>query len=80
MSLIFSSTPPFQPEYDATENDVDYVVGQFKDMIRRLEEFCGKPFDYEKFSRVMRDIEKGRRLLEAGDRLCAAHAKPHGRL
>ena len=45
---------PFQPEYDATENGVDYVVGQFKDMIRRLEEFCGKPFDYEKFSRVMR--------------------------
>ena len=45
---------PFQPEYDATENDVDYIVGQFKEMIRQLEAFCGKTFDYEKFSSVMK--------------------------
>ena len=45
---------PFQPEYDATENDIDYIIGQFQDMIRQLEEFCQKPFNYEKFSEVMR--------------------------
>lgn len=46
---------PFQPEGDgATENDVDYIVSQFYELIHQLEVLCGKPFDYEKFRNVLR--------------------------
>lgn len=38
---------------DVTDERVAYIKEQFKDFIHKLEEICGRPFDYEKFDRVM---------------------------
>ena len=44
---------PYQTEYGPTENDVDYIVSQFQELIRQLELLCGRPFNYKKFRQVL---------------------------
>ena len=44
---------PYQAEYGPTENDIDYIVGQFHEFIHQLEVLCKKPFDYEKFHQAL---------------------------
>lgn len=44
---------PYQTEYGPTENDVDYIVSQFQELIRQLELLYGRPFNYKKFRQVL---------------------------
>jgi len=44
---------PFNIEYEVTENTIEYIKCQFKELVRQLEIVCGKPFNYEKFDQVM---------------------------
>ena len=44
---------PYNYEYEVTQERVDYIKEQFKDFIVQLEKICGKPFDYDRFNKVM---------------------------
>lgn len=44
---------PYNYDYEVTPERIAYIKEQFKDFIVKLEEICGKPFDYEKFHKVM---------------------------
>ncbi|HAQ40868.1 MAG TPA: 2-hydroxyglutaryl-CoA dehydratase [Clostridiales bacterium] len=57
---------PYNDEYNAEEDRVEYLKGQFDYAIKQLEEITGKKFDQKKFKEVM-DISQrtGRAWLEA---------------
>lgn len=44
---------PFCAKGDCDDSAVDYVKGQFTHLIAQLEEICGRPFDYDRFTQVM---------------------------
>ncbi len=44
---------PFNPDYEVTESQIEYVKGQFLDAIRQLEEITGKKWSDERFKEVM---------------------------
>lgn len=44
---------PYNVEYEVTQERVDYIKAQLIDAIHQLEEICGKPFDYDRFHKVM---------------------------
>jgi Benzoyl-CoA reductase/2-hydroxyglutaryl-CoA dehydratase subunit, BcrC/BadD/HgdB len=44
---------PFSHFAQPQEHTVDYIVGQFENAIKRLEEITGKPFNYEKFKQSL---------------------------
>lgn len=43
---------PFNHYYDATEEQIAYVGGQFRDAIKQLEEITGKKWDEKKFEEI----------------------------
>lgn len=45
---------PYNYDGVVTQDRVDYIKEQLKDFIRQLEEICGKKFDYNKFTQVMK--------------------------
>lgn len=49
---------PFNHEYPITKHAKRYIVGEFKEAIRQLEELCGRPFDYDKFFEVQRQTQR----------------------
>ena len=44
---------PYNYDYEITQERVDYIKEQFKDFIAQLETICEKPFDYDRFDKVM---------------------------
>lgn len=44
---------PYNYENDVSDNAIQYIKAQFKMFVVALEKLCGRPFDYEKFDRVM---------------------------
>lgn len=44
---------PYNYEYEPSERSIDYIVAQFQEAIRQMEEICGRPFDYRRFEEVM---------------------------
>ena len=44
---------PFNPDYDVSPAQIEYVKGQFMDAIRQLEEITGKTWSEERFAEVM---------------------------
>ncbi|MGS0763453.1 2-hydroxyacyl-CoA dehydratase subunit D [Syntrophomonas curvata] len=44
---------PYNVEYEVTRERIGYIKSQFMEAIRRLEQICGKPFDYDRFHSVM---------------------------
>lgn len=44
---------PFNPDYEVSDAQVEYVKGQFLDAIKQLEEITGKKWDDEKFKEIM---------------------------
>ena len=44
---------PYNYEYEAHEESLDYIVAQFQTLIEQLEIICQRPFNYEKFDKVM---------------------------
>ncbi len=44
---------PYNYEDEPNERSIDYIVAQFQEAIRQMEEICGRPFDYERFEEVM---------------------------
>lgn len=49
---------PYNIEYEVTQERIDYIKGQFNEAIRQLEEICGRPFDYDRFQKVMENSSK----------------------
>ncbi len=45
---------PYNYEYEVTQARVDYIRGQFDVAIAQLENICGRPFDYQRFEKVMK--------------------------
>ncbi len=57
---------PYNDDYDAGEDRVEYLKGQFAHAIKQLEEITGKKWDQEKFERVMAVSQRtGRAWLDA---------------
>ncbi|SMC69997.1 2-hydroxyacyl-CoA dehydratase subunit D [Papillibacter cinnamivorans] len=52
---------PFNHEYEVNQSRVDYIKAQFQDAIVKLEEICGKPFDYDRFEKVMEISQRAAR-------------------
>lgn len=46
---------PFNPDDDVSEDEVEYVKGQFWDAVRQLEEITGKKWSEERFREVMKN-------------------------
>lgn len=44
---------PFNHFEQPQEHTIDYIVGQFENAIKQLEEITGKPFNYERFQHSM---------------------------
>lgn len=44
---------PYNYDYEVSDNAIKYIKDQFKDLISQLEVICNKPFDYDKFQKVM---------------------------
>jgi benzoyl-CoA reductase/2-hydroxyglutaryl-CoA dehydratase subunit BcrC/BadD/HgdB len=44
---------PFNHDDEISQANVDYVRAQFDEIIRRLEEITGRPFDHDRFGKVM---------------------------
>ncbi|MCC8061120.1 MAG: 2-hydroxyacyl-CoA dehydratase family protein [Clostridiales bacterium] len=51
---IFCIDMPTNYSMPALDNRIDYIVDQFKDFVHQLEIWCNKPFDYDKYAKVMR--------------------------
>ena len=49
---------PFNHEYPITKHAKRYIVGEFKEAIRKLEEICGRPFDYDNFFKVQEQTQR----------------------
>lgn len=43
---------PFNPDYEVSQAQIDYVSGQFRSAIKQLEEITGKKWDEERFKEV----------------------------
>ncbi len=43
---------PFNPDYEVSQEQIDYVSGQFRAAIKQLEEITGKKWDEERFKEV----------------------------
>lgn len=57
---------PYNDDYDAEEDRVEYLKGQFDYAIKQLEEITGKKWDQEKFEKVMEISQRtGRAWLDA---------------
>ena len=57
---------PYNNDYDAEEDRIAYVRGQFEHAIKQLEEITGKKWDEKKFEEVMEISQRtGRAWLEA---------------
>ena len=57
---------PYNNEYDAGQDRVDYLKGQFDVAIKQLEEISGKKWDQDKFEEVMEISDRtGRAWLDA---------------
>lgn len=59
---------PFNHTMPVPQYAKDYIVEQYKEAIRQLEEICNKPFDYDKFFQVQeqtqRSVAQWNRLAE----------------
>jgi len=44
---------PYNHDYEVEQSRIDYIKAQFAEVIRQLEEICGRAFDYERFQEVM---------------------------
>src|SRR5665648_243752 len=59
---------PFNHTMPVPQYAKDYIVAQYKEAIRQLEEICNKPFDYDKFFQVQeqtqRSVAQWNRLAE----------------
>jgi len=44
---------PFNVEETVSQNSIDYIKAQFVEFIHQLEIICKRPFNYEKFDKVM---------------------------
>lgn len=51
--FVCIETAPLGKE-EPTQDRIDYVKEQFKELIVKLEEICQRPFDYDKFNEVMK--------------------------
>lgn len=49
---------PFNHEYPVTQHAKEYIVGEFKQAIKQLEEICGRPFNYDKFFKVQEQTQR----------------------
>lgn len=45
---------PYNAGEECTQESVDYIKAQFQNFIRQLERICDRPFNYEKFEKVMK--------------------------
>lgn len=52
IDVPFNHTMPI-PQYAK-----DYIVGQFDQAIKQLEDICGRPFDYDKFLEVQKQTQR----------------------
>ena len=44
---------PFNPDYEVSDEELSYVIAQFREAIRQLEELTGKKWSEEKYKEVM---------------------------
>ncbi len=67
---------PYNQGDEITQQNIDYVKAQFKDIIRQLEDICGKSFDYDKFGEVMKVASENARAWKDATDLCSAVPSP----
>jgi benzoyl-CoA reductase/2-hydroxyglutaryl-CoA dehydratase subunit BcrC/BadD/HgdB len=44
---------PFSHDDEPSEHALDFIVGEFKEAIKQLEQICGRKFDHDRFQEVM---------------------------
>lgn len=54
---------PFNRDYDANQEQIDYVSGQFRDAIKQLEDISGKKWDERKFQQVCEITNRSSRAM-----------------
>lgn len=67
---------PYNHGNEVTQENVDYVKSQFQTIIAQLEEITGKPFDYDKFSEVMKIAAQNAKDWYEATSLSAARPSP----
>lgn len=67
---------PFNHDSVVTEENVNYVAEQFKEIIRQLETLTGKKFDYDKFEEVMKVAAQNAADWYEATSLCSAVPSP----
>ncbi len=67
---------PFNHSYDVPDHSVKYIVGQFNEGIKQLEQISGKKFDYDRFKEVMKISSEIGRLWKKTTGLAAAKPSP----
>lgn len=58
------------------EDEVKYVVRQFQDLIRFIEEHSGRPYNWDKFSEVMDITKKTGQLRKQAMEMCSVKPAP----
>lgn len=67
---------PYNNDYEAEQDRVDYLKGQFDNAIKQLEEITGKKWDDKRFEEVMEISQRtGRAWLDAIG-MCSANPSP----
>lgn len=49
---------PFNHEYPVNKHSKQYIVGEFKQAIKQIEDLTGKKFDYDKFFEVQKQTQR----------------------
>ena len=53
---------PFNPDYEVSDAEAEYIKAQFWDAIRQLEEITGKKWTDERFKEVMESSGRASRM------------------
>lgn len=67
---------PYNHEYEVSQASVAYIKSQFNEAVKQLEHICGRPFDYERFSEVMRISGESARWWKKATDLAQAVPSP----
>lgn len=68
--------PPFNHEYEISDQNVKYIKAQILHAITRLEEITGQKFDYDRFGEVMKISSETSRWWKKASLLACAKPSP----